>query len=474
MTNRAFLIFGGLLILVIAVQVGVLIQQRQALRAASLEIRATSAGIPLAPDDAQVFVYQDDTLAARGKAAERLALPPGRYHVRVLHARARDQLAILLHDVALDVGQDRVEQVDFPVGELSVEATVGTRGVEQGDVVVTVFRPEDHDRIITSMKAGEAILLGAGRYDLRVVGNLDTEEKAVSWLREVEVQAGLRTVSRVAFDRGILLVRARNGAADLPSEAVELTVYRAGDLDRNIVERGRAGVPLGLAAAAYDVEARFVGSNDRPSRWLEGIEIASGETLEKTVAFSSGTALVTALLKDAGPLDGYQVYVYYYRAGDHAQPVTYAPAGEPVVLASGGYDIRAHFYRSHDKPDIWLRGVALPPGETVAEVVTFPSARLLLRAYDPAGAEQVGDTVFVHVYARGERVHPLITARSGEILVLTEGAYDIRLQDSRAPACELWLTDFRLGAGPLQVRSVTLPTEDTKACAVAQPRSRSD
>ncbi len=144
--------------------------------------------------------------------------------------------------------------------------------------------------------------------------------------------------------------------------------------------------------------------------------------------------------------------------------MTYAPAGEPVVLESGRYDVRASFFRSHDQPDIWLRDLALEPGQTITETVTFPSGRLLVRAYDGTGAELLGDNVFVYVYAKGERTSPLATARSGEILVLRKGVYDIRAQDTRR-ACNFWLEAVELQTGPLQERSVTFPSDTTQPCA---------
>jgi hypothetical protein len=467
MSNRAFLIFSALLILVVAGQIGILVYQPGLDSRASLEIHATNAGIPLASDDAQIFVYPRarlEQLAAKGRAFEAIHLPAGRYDVRVLYVRTSDQLARWLEDVTLDNSQDRIEQVDFQAGELSVQATVGSGAAEPGVAVVYVFRPEDHDRIVTSMEAGARVLLSAGLYDLRVVWTLDSEEKDVIWLDDIEVKADLHSLRSVAFDRGMLLLRASNGTEALPSKAVELTVYRAADPDKTIVERGLAGVPLGLTAGSYDVEAVFAESNDRPSRWLEDLAIESGRTSELTVAFSSGTAMVDAGLEGGARLEGYQVYVYFYSAGNHEQPVTYAPAGEPVVLESGHYDVRASFFRSHDQPDIWLRDLVLEPGQTITETVTFPSGRLLVRAYDGAGAELLGDNVFVYVYAEGERTSPLATARSGEILVLQKGVYDIRAQDTRR-ACNLWLEAVELQTGPLQERSVTFPSDTTQPCA---------
>ena len=62
-----------------------------------------------------------------------------------------------------------------------------------------------------------------------------------------------------------------------------------------------------------------------------------------------------------------------------------------MVVESRRYDLRASFFRSHDRPGIWIHDVAVDPGEVIRETVTFASGRLLVRAYDDSGAELVGD-----------------------------------------------------------------------------------
>ena len=72
----------------------------------------------------------------------------------------------------------------------------------------------------------------------------------MSWLRGVEVEAGGQAAREVLFRRGSLLVGARNAGKELPSEAVTLTVYAAGDDQEEVVEWG--GVVVKEAAAVLD------------------------------------------------------------------------------------------------------------------------------------------------------------------------------------------------------------------------------
>jgi hypothetical protein len=62
--------------------------------------------------------------------------------------------------------------------------------------------------------------------------------------------------------------------------------------------------------------------------------------------------------------------------------VTYTPAGETATLEAGSYDVRVHFFRSHDRPDAWFRDIMVEAGKQVQYTATFRSGRLLVRALD--------------------------------------------------------------------------------------------
>lgn len=457
MNNRTFLIYGVVFLLLVSFQVAVLLFQRSP-DSAGIECRARNAGLPLDREQGRVHVYpasRPDQLVAEGRLHETLELPPGSYDARVVLAGTHDQHAVWLDGITLAPGERVVREVSFAAGELSVEAMVGPASAEVGRVVVYVFRSDDHDRVVTSMHPAERVLIAAGSYDLRVVLTVDSEEKDVRWLHDVEVKAGVHTQRDVAFERGTLRVKATNAGQPLPAGAVTLTIYRAGDVQNEEVDSGGTDVPLGLAVGSYDVKVTYTASNDRSSRWLRALEIRESETLERTVDFASGTFVVNAEIENGDAVGDFAAYVYYYRRGDHREAVAYAPAGRAVVLESGRYDVRASFFRSHDQPDLWLRDVTLEPGRIVTKTARFPSGRLLVRAYEASGTELTGDNVFVHLYASGHRLRPIAVGRSGEILTLTEGEYDLRVEDTRQPGREEWLGDVRLRSGELREESVT-------------------
>ena len=455
MTSRTLSVVAGLLGLLAIVEGAMLWQLHREHATASIELRASNAGLELGPEHGRVFVHpaeRTDQLVAEGALEEEIAVAPGTYDVRVLFTRSKDNQSIWLDDVVLERGARATHTVEFGSGELSVEATVGSGA---GEVVVYVFESGDQDRIITSMQPGQPVLIAPGTYDVRIVLTQAAEERAVRWRKGIPVQTGLQTRINVRFQQGALLVAALNGQQPLPDGAVELTVFRAGDLQREVVAFGLAGSPLRLAAGRYDIKATFSASNDKPVIWLEDLAITEDETLEKTVAFTSGTAVVSAKMEQGEALDDFQAYVYYYRVGDHQEPVAYAPAPEPVVLESGRYDVRVNHYRSHDRPDIWIRDLFVPPGGRVSRTAVFASGKLLVRAYDAAGTELVGDNIFVRVYAAGEDSRPIAVARSGEILVLTAGVYDLVAEDTRSPGTERRIQRVAVTPGKLSEHALT-------------------
>ena len=463
MSKKKALVLGGLVVLLLVAEYAILTRWQRQSGLAVVECHVTNGGLPLAPRDVRVFLQRSGgsgEIVAEGDARVALRVPPGRYDLRLLLVPSRDHQTLWFRGIELAEGEQVVKQAEFSSGRLSFEAVVGSSEAAAGQVVAYVFSSQDPDQIITSMRSNEVAILSAGSYDLRVVFTVESEEKGVTWLRDVPVEVGGHTRRNVRFRHGALLVEAHNAGEEIQRGAVALTVYAAGDEQQEVVDSGLAGVPLSLERGHYDVKATFTDSNDRPSRWLRSLEIVEDETLEESIAYSSGALIVNAQMTGGTPLAGFQVYIYYYAAGDHQQPVAYTPSGEPAVLESGRYDVRAHFFRSHDRPDIWVRDIDLEAGQVARKSVVFRSGRLLVRAYDARGRELMGDEVFLYVYAARQRSRPIVVARSGEELILTEGAYDLHLEDTRHPDSEEWLEGVVVSAGDRNELSVNLRTGD--------------
>ncbi len=448
MNKRAYLVIS--LLLLVALAEGVWIWQfAPAPTTAGLAVDATNAGIEIDADDGRVFVHahaRAGDVVAQGPLGQVLSLDPGKYDARVVVNKASDGQSIWLRGIELAAGQKISRSVEFDYGEINVESTAGA---EDGKVVAYVFPHDNRDQVVTSTPAGAPVLVAPGVYDVRVVLVQNSEEADIRWHDDVPVKPGLQTRINVQFQRGSLLIEAYNGELALPDGAVELAVYRAGDDARERVLDGLAGTPLNLAAGRYDIAATFVGSHDRPVKWLRDLAIETGTDHRQRIAFESGTVEITARLAGGEALERFQSYAYFYPAGEHREAIAYVTPPDPAVLASGRYDVRVNFHRSQDRPDVWIRGLQLPAGARIARSVEFPSGRLLLRAFDAEGNELYGDSVFVYVHAHGARERPVTVARSGQILTLLAGDYDLRVEASARPGEPRWLEKVSILPGRL-------------------------
>lgn len=431
---------------------------------------ARCPGVLVGPDDGRILVYVSknlDRLVAEGRLGEDVALPPGSYDTRVVFQRLSADRSKWLRDLSVDADRRTEREIEFSAGELSVEATVANGSAGDEQVIAYVFRPGNHDQPLTSMRAGQAVLLPTGKYDLRVVLTVDTAEKDVRWLRDSEVREGLRSEHRVSFERGALLVRATNADEATPQGAVELTIFRADDVQEEVVDSGWADIPLALPPGNYDARATFTASHDKPVRWLRDVNITSGETVEESAEFSLGSVVVEARLQAGDILEPFAAYVYYYRPGDHEQAIAYMPAGQLATLESGVYVIRGEFFRSHDRPSIWLRDVEIQPGEVVHKTIEFPSGKILVRAYDGDGKELVGDNVFVSVHPKGGGGPAVAQGRSGELITLTAGKYEVRAEDTRGTSLVPWTAEVEIQPGQTVQKTATFRARD----ATDGPRS---
>ncbi len=420
----------------------------------TLIVGVTSAGVPLTGVEGRVIVYREGERQApyaNGLVGQSLALAPGVYDLRLVLTGAAGAPAGWLTGVDLAEGEDEEASVEVAVGELMLSIDTPASGT----VLIQVFEEGKHDHVVSALAPGERIFLRPGRYDVRAAIMRDTEEKDVRWVEGVEIAAGLLSAPGVLFPRSQLLVRAKANDKALDSTAVEVTVYRAGDDMLEIIETGVAEVPIELNPGAYHFEARLLTAADKPVRSVDSVELADGKLVESSVEFETATVHTQARLTGGETLDAYHAYVYFYRVGDHTQAIAYAPAGQPVVLSTGTYDLRASYFRSADQPDLWLRGVKLKPGEERHVPFDFPSGKLIVRAFDDAGEELIGDNVIIRVYSDQTRSGPVSTARSGELQVLSAGVYDIAVEDTRRAAI-LWLDGTRVSAGELTERAARL------------------
>ncbi|HZO54540.1 MAG TPA: hypothetical protein VFB63_17640, partial [Bryobacteraceae bacterium] len=269
------------------------------------------------------------------------------------------------------------------------------------------------------------------------------------------VERGVLVEKEAAFHEGTLLVTARNRGQALAASAVTLSIYRAGDVQHELIDQAIAGAPLRLETGRYDVKAVLTAASDQPELWFRGIEIRDGETANRSADFAAGFLKVSARIEGGEQLDGFRAYAYVYSSKDHQQAITYFPAGETALLSEGSYDVRVEFARSNDHPDVWKYGVAVRAGQVAEYRAAFRTGRLIVRCLR-AGKELLGDNVFVSAFAKGERRTPAAQARSSEEMVLQAGEYDVRLRTTAAPPKEIWVSGVNVRSGQLSEQNARI------------------
>ena len=416
----------------------------------TLMVAVTSAGVPLTGVEGRLIVFRVGQREphANGRVGQTLPLAPGSYNLRVVLTGAAGAPTGSLAGLHLTENEDKTVSVEVPVGELmaSIDAPAS------GAILIQIFEEGKHDRVIAAPNPDERILLSPGRYDLRAAYVRDNEEKSVRWVEGVVVAAGLLSAPSATFPRSMLVISAMANGKILESAVVEVTVYRAGDDMRQIVESGVADVPIELNPGTYDVEARLLAAADNPVRSIESIVLSEGTTTDRRVQFETARVLTEADRAGGGRLGDYDAYVYFYTESDHTQAIFYAPVGQPVVLSAGTYDLRANYFRSADRPDVWRRAVKLTPGEERLVPFSFSSGTLIVRVFDEAGEELIGDNAIIRVYSDETRATPVATPRGGELQVLSAGVYDVVVEDTRS-AVVRWLDDTEVLAGELTERT---------------------
>lgn len=134
-----------------------------------------------------------------------------------------------------------------------------------------------------------------------------------------------------------------------------------------------------LAPGSYEVRVRPMGIT-ADARWLENIEIAAGETLERKVDFSEGT-LRLAVTANGRPVEA-RTYVYEVgtenevtRASVGTGPEDHYPNPASYRLPPGKYDVWVWL---SDHLQAWARGVQVKAGEETREGVDLTFGRLSL------------------------------------------------------------------------------------------------
>lgn len=139
---------------------------------------------------------------------------------------------------------------------------------------------------------------------------------------------------------------------------------------------------LPLPAGDYDVELKPVTLRDLPARRLDGIKIAAGETLERTVTFGTGELAIE--VRRNGKLSDASISVY--KAGTKQLAATsrsYTQATHnphTFRIEPGNYDVEIKTLEIEGRPTVRLTGIQLDGDKQVTRTHDFASGTLRIGA----------------------------------------------------------------------------------------------
>ena len=405
-----------------------------------LEVRVENADLRLRADEyvLQIFDSASGALVAAGGTSDVTTLAPGEYDLRVMVPGVWPEQMSNVQGLAVPGGRRTRVDFDFSFGELDLHYDAARLSNSAELVKIQVFTEPRSDTPVISFIAGETVKLEAGRYNLRVVRTVETREKQVRWLEGVDIKQGRQRTVAVAFERGLLQVDATNAGATILAADGTVSVFAAGDNSQKIIETGPLNVPIVLPTGTYDLRVTYDRSDDRPVRSVRSVVIVDAETQRVHVEFDSGELVVHARTAAGELLPEYHAYIYLYQRSDHRNAIAYVPAGHPLRLSAGRYDIRANLFRSADRPDVWLRDVAIVPNELLELETIFHVGEFIVRVIDQNGREHSGDefSVTLHPSENGDRA--IYRTQVGKRIRISLGPVGVQVENTYTGNSE-WL-----------------------------------
>ncbi|RMG13184.1 MAG: hypothetical protein D6729_15530 [Deltaproteobacteria bacterium] len=237
-------------------------------------------------------------------------------------------------------------------------------------------------RLAPASKPAQAVPvldLPEGRHRLRIVCGTARDEArpAAVTVREVEVPAkGARLTVDLRLgrlqtwieDEG-RRIEGRIEVRPLDAPAEEPPLYR---LLPSLVTR--------IPAGTYRLRA--VPDDPGVPPWEVRVRVpAGGKVLRRGIDVSAGAARISIALPR-----GAAGSVFAHRPGE-VDHVARAPAGTPLRLRPGVWDLRVVLEDAADRPTKWLRGRRIEPSRTLQASVRFPTGRLRVTVVGLADAE---------------------------------------------------------------------------------------
>lgn len=325
---------------------------------------------------------------------------------------------------------------ELPMGKLSVKVTA--EGKLQDSVLVLTNTSTDEElkgqRTYTKPETNPRIIsLPDGIYDLEVkpLGMKGVQNKTIS---TIEIKEGDVVEKEIDFGFGELSLKVvRN------EKLMDSTVHVINPDTEERVAHGRTytketsnPIVMKLDPGIYDVVVTALEIETNPEQKFEGVEIVSGEVVEKVVDYSSGTLKVGSLKGEK--LHDSVVKIIDSSTGESvAQGRTYTGSKsnpKTFELPPGVYNVIVEPLGIKGITPQTFENIEVKPGETVEETAQFSGGTLKVGAFE--GEKFMDAIVYINNPDTGEQVSQGRTYKSSKTnpktFELSPGIYDVSVK----------------------------------------------
>jgi hypothetical protein len=433
----------------------------------TIVLRPTAGGKALPTDRVTASVLSRGRVVGQFEVIrDRLTavVDPGTYDLVCTYPSVPEQ-TLTITGVSVDSGRTKEVAVDFAAtGVLEVSVIAGDRPLDQA--TVTLYQG---DQMLASLPSTGRpgryqIEVVAGEYDLDVVPQISGFES--ERVDAVQVPAGERVQKQIVLSAATV-IRVTAFMNDQPTSDVNLYLYKAGQtgdrilMREKVADRGTSNEGVfesQVEAGTYDllVSPNVAGFRDR---WINGLTVAKGETLERRVQIGGTGKVQIAVLVNGERVSEPSLSLHSADDASRWDWVRYNHDRRVYELevAEGVWDlqIRPNIVGMADR---WIEGLEVWGGETLRHEVSL------------GGRGKIEIAVLVN----GERVsEPGLSLHSADDssrwdwvrynydrkvyeLEVAEGVWDLQIRPNIVGMADRWIEGLEVRGGETLRQEVSL------------------
>ncbi len=285
---------------------------------------------------------------------------------------------------------------------------------------VYVYEEGKRERYLAWADASRSIRIEEGVYDvvIRYVNDTIVEERV---LESFELSGEMTHEESFSIVPAYLTVEITAGGAPIHVHSGGYNVHVAGRRDKPLASR-RPGERLTLRSGRYDIEALYRDPRGLQSTWINDY-LVNDDHLETVDIGVASARLRVALTYRGIPVSPTEGEWEIHRPGD-PQPFARGQSGELLEIPAGTYDVRAVYTSFGASPiERWARDIRVE-GSTREVIEILQEAASEVRVVVRREGQPLRDAWF-SVYRSGQTDTPLTTQRSGSVVDVPAGRYDI-------------------------------------------------